>query len=49
MGVNVAAEYLQSDMKRSYVILDVDETHGEELRERLRREVEETVRVRSIW
>ncbi len=49
MGVNVAAEYLQSDMKPSYVILDVDETHGEELRGRLKREVEETIRVRSIW
>ena len=49
MGVNVAAEFLQSDMKRSYVILDVDSDRGEELKERLAGEVEETIRVRSIW
>jgi len=49
MGVNVAAEYLQSDPKHSYVILDVDADHGEELKRRLRDEVEETIRIRSIW
>lgn len=49
LGVNISAEYLQSDPKRSYVILDVDSTHAEELKDRLRDEVPETIRIRSIW
>jgi D-3-phosphoglycerate dehydrogenase len=49
LGVNISAEYLQSGPKHSYVILDVDPAHGEELKDRLRDEVEETIRVRSIW
>lgn len=49
LGVNIAAEYLQSGPKYSYVILDVDPTHAEELKDRLKDEVDETVRVRSIW
>ena len=49
LGVNIAAEFLQSDPKRSYVIVDVDPARGEELKERIRAEVGETIRVRSIW
>jgi D-3-phosphoglycerate dehydrogenase len=49
LGVNISAEYLQSGPKHSYVILDVDPAHGEELKDRLRDEVDETIRVRSIW
>jgi D-3-phosphoglycerate dehydrogenase len=49
MGVNVAAEHLQSDPQRSYVILDVDPTHSESLEARLKQEVPETIRCRSIW
>lgn len=48
-GVNVAAQVLQSNPRYAYVILDVDQTHGEELRRRLKTEVEETIRCRSIW
>jgi D-3-phosphoglycerate dehydrogenase len=49
LGVNVDAQYLQSDPTRSYMILDVAPEHSDSLRDRLRAEVAETIRVRSIW
>jgi len=49
LNVNISAEYLQSGPKYSYVILDVDPANGEELKRRLKEEVPETIRVRSIW
>ncbi len=49
LGVNVDAEYLQSDPHHSYVILDVAAGESEALKDRLRDEVAETIRVRSIW
>ena len=47
LGVNINAEYLQSDARTSYVILDVDPHHDEVVRERLR-EIPETIRVRTL-
>ncbi len=48
MGVNIAAEHLQSDANHGYVILDVDASHGEQVVEALR-QIPETIRVRAIW
>lgn len=48
MGVNIAAEHLQSDARLGYVILDVDASQGERVVEALRT-IPETVRVRAIW
>ena len=48
MGVNVAAEHLQSDAQLGYVILDVDAAQGELVVEALRT-IPETIRVRAIW
>ncbi|TVQ31427.1 MAG: phosphoglycerate dehydrogenase [Phycisphaeraceae bacterium] len=48
LGVNIVAEYLQTDPRHSYVILDIDPTHGDELVDQLR-SVDETIRVRTLW
>jgi D-3-phosphoglycerate dehydrogenase len=48
LGVNIAAETLQSNPRYGYVILDVDPSRGEQLRDRLR-EIPETIRVRTLW
>lgn len=48
MGVNVAAEHLQSDARLGYVILDVDASQGDQVVEALRA-IPETIRVRAIW
>ncbi|PKN44284.1 MAG: phosphoglycerate dehydrogenase [Deltaproteobacteria bacterium HGW-Deltaproteobacteria-17] len=47
-GNNISAEYLQSDPKHSYVIIDVDSSQGEALKEELG-EIPETIRVRTLW
>ncbi|RMH28413.1 MAG: phosphoglycerate dehydrogenase [Planctomycetota bacterium] len=47
LGVNIAAEHLQSDARRSYVILDVDRGRDREICRRLAA-IGETIRVRSI-
>ncbi len=47
LGVNIAAEYLQSNLKHSYVILDVGAGRDLEIRDRLK-EIPETIRVRTI-
>ncbi len=49
LGVNISAEHLQSDARHSYVIMDVDPSRGEELKERIRTEIPETIRVRTLW
>jgi D-3-phosphoglycerate dehydrogenase / 2-oxoglutarate reductase len=51
LGVNIAAEFLQSDSARSYMIFDVAASaeQAEALRKRLKAEVPETIRVRTIW
>ncbi|RMD62938.1 MAG: phosphoglycerate dehydrogenase [Planctomycetota bacterium] len=48
LGVNVHAEALSSDPRHGYVILDVDPTHGEALKQGLR-SIPETIRVRTLW
>ncbi|MCB9849036.1 MAG: phosphoglycerate dehydrogenase [Phycisphaeraceae bacterium] len=48
MGVNIAAEHLQSDTRLGYVILDVNASHGDRVVEALR-SIPETIRVRAIW
>lgn len=48
MGVNIAAEHLQSDARLGYVILDVNAAQGEQVAEALRA-IPETIRVRAIW
>lgn len=47
-GINISAEYLQSDPKHSYVIMDVDSSQGETLKGELG-EIPETIRVRTLW
>lgn len=48
LEININAEYLQSDAEISYVILDVDHTHGQEVMDGLRA-IPETIRVRTLW
>jgi D-3-phosphoglycerate dehydrogenase len=48
MGVNINAEHLQSNAEVSYVILDVDQGHGEMIRAGLEA-IPETIRVRALW
>lgn len=47
LGVNIAAEHLQSSATHSYVILDVDAGRDMEIRDRLAA-IPETIRVRTI-
>lgn len=48
LGVNINAEYLQTNRDVGYVVLDVDPTHGKNVLEGLR-SVPETIRVRMLW
>jgi D-3-phosphoglycerate dehydrogenase len=48
LGANVTAQFLQSDPKHSYVIMDVDSAKSEPLRDRLAA-IEETIKVRILW
>ncbi len=48
LGVNVAAEYLQTNAEVGYVVLDVDPGDAETIVERLR-SVPETIRLRMLW
>lgn len=48
LGVNIAAQYLQSNDTYAYAILDVDPTHGDELKAQLE-QVPGTIRVRTLW
>ena len=48
LGVNIAAEYLQSNPNHAYCILDVGPEQGDALRERLGA-IPETIRVRALW
>lgn len=47
-GINITAEYLQSDPHLSYVILEVDPADAEVVRRDLAT-VPETIRVRTLW
>jgi len=48
LNVNITAEHLQSNARFGYVILDVDASHGEEIKDGLK-QIPETVRVRTLW
>jgi len=48
LGVNISAEYLQTEGDLAYCILDVGPEHGEALKARLR-DIPETIRVRTLW
>jgi len=48
LGVNITAEYLQSNPRHSYVIVDVEHGDDEALREGLKA-IPETIRVRTLW
>jgi D-3-phosphoglycerate dehydrogenase len=48
LGVNINAEYLQTNRDVGYVVLDVDPTHGANVLEGLR-SIPETIRVRMLW
>ena len=48
IGVNINAEYLQSDPETSYVILDVDTGHDMAVKDGLH-SIEETIRLRTLF
>ena len=48
LNVNINAEYLQSDVDTSYVILDVDAVNGEAVKRGMQ-SIEETIRVRTLF
>lgn len=48
LGVNITAEYLQSNPKHSYVIMDIEPVEGDAVKEGLRK-IPETIRVRTLW
>lgn len=48
LNVNITAEYLQSNPRHSYVIIDMEPTEGELVKEGLRK-IPETIRVRELW
>ncbi|MCA9310046.1 MAG: phosphoglycerate dehydrogenase, partial [Phycisphaerales bacterium] len=48
LGVNVAAEYLHTDPRHGYVILDVASTNSESVKEGLK-QIPGTIRVRTLW
>ncbi len=47
LDVNISGEFLQSNADVSYVILDIDPKHKDDVREGLQR-IEETIRVRTL-
>ena len=47
-GVNVAAEYLQTNAQVGYIVLDVDPSDGQRLLAGLQK-IPETIRVRLLW
>ncbi|MGE3107680.1 MAG: phosphoglycerate dehydrogenase [Phycisphaerales bacterium] len=48
LGVNIAAQYLQTNESIGYVVLDVDPTDGVRLTDGFKK-IEETIRVRLLW
>lgn len=48
IGINISAEYLQSDPETSYVILDIDTGHDEAVKAGLQ-SIEETIRLRTLF
>lgn len=48
LGVNISAQFLQSNPKHAYAIMDVEPKHDAELKARLGA-IPETIRIRTIW
>lgn len=48
LGVNITAEYLQSNPRHSYVIMDIEPVMGEAVKDGLKK-IPETIRVRTLW
>ncbi|MFM9956748.1 MAG: phosphoglycerate dehydrogenase [Phycisphaerales bacterium] len=48
LGVNIAAETLQSNPRHGYVIVDIDDKNSDAVREGLKN-IPETIRVRTLW
>lgn len=48
LGVNITAEYLQSNPKHSYVIIDMEPVASEAVKDGLRK-IPQTIRVRTLW
>ncbi|MDX2116289.1 MAG: phosphoglycerate dehydrogenase [Planctomycetota bacterium] len=48
LGVNITAEYLQSNPRHSYVIIDMEPIEGDRVKQGLR-SIPETIRVRELW
>ncbi|MCA9542742.1 MAG: phosphoglycerate dehydrogenase [Myxococcales bacterium] len=48
MGANISSQYLRTDAKHGYLIIDISPEHGEALKDRLLA-VPETIRVRTLW
>ncbi len=48
LGVNIAAQYLQTNDSIGYVVLDVDPTDGVRLTDGFKK-IQETIRVRLLW
>jgi D-3-phosphoglycerate dehydrogenase len=48
LGINIVAQYLQTDHDHAYLIMDVSPEQGEQLKAALE-EIPETIRVRTLW
>jgi D-3-phosphoglycerate dehydrogenase len=48
IGINIAAQYLQTNAEIGYVVIDLDAEHSQVALERLR-EVEGTIRTRVLF
>ena len=48
LGINIAAQYLQSNPRYAYAIMDIDPQHGDDLQEQLK-QVPATIRTRTLW
>jgi D-3-phosphoglycerate dehydrogenase len=49
LGINIAAEYLQSNPDHAYVILDISPSDREEELYRRLSAIPETIRMRTLW
>ena len=48
-GINIAAEFLQSDPEHAYLILDIAPSNQEEALKQRLLDFDETIRVRMLW
>ncbi len=48
LGINIAAQYLQSNPRYAYAIMDIDPQHSDDLQDELKA-VPATIRTRTLW